>query len=158
MEKKNLISVTLEGPNYLLWSRVARVTLGSHGLWDSHIMEAETLKRMAQEDSQATCLKHDNKWVQEDQQALEIIHKSLSKPILDAHSHCKTATNLWENLQTVYGNLWESLQTVYEQDKFFSLLLNLNSPYNHLINYFLRERKNSRFRRCLFLEKPAKYI
>lgn len=64
-------------------------------------MEAETLKRMAQEDSQATCLKHDNKWVQEDQQALEIIHKSLSKPILDAHSHCKTATNLWENLQTV---------------------------------------------------------
>ena len=104
-------------------------------------MEAGNSKRMAQEDSQATCLKHDSKWIQEDQQALGIIHNSLSKPILEAHSHFKTAKNLWEDLQTVYGNLWESLQTVYEQDKFFSFLLNLDSTHSNLINYFLRERK-----------------
>lgn len=95
LEKGRLISVTLEGPNYLLWSRVARITLGSHGLWDSHIMKAEASKRMAQEDNQTTCLKNEDKWFQEDQQALGIIHNSLSKPILEAFSHFDTANNLW---------------------------------------------------------------
>ena len=141
MKKENLIPVTLEGPNYLLWSRVARVILGSHGLWDSHIMEAETSKRMALEDKQATCLKHEDKWVQEEHQALGIIHRSLSEQILEDHYHLKTAKNLWEKLQNVYGNLWESLQAVYEQDKIFSLLLNLDSPYNSLISHIIQERK-----------------
>lgn len=141
MESRIFIPVTLEGSNYLVWSRVARVTLGSHGLWDSHIIKAEASKRMAQVEEPAHDLKNEDKWVQEDQLTLEIIHNSLSESIFEAYSHFKTAKHLWESLQTGYGNLWESLQTVYEQDRFFSFLISLDSSYNNLINYFLRERK-----------------
>ncbi|KAF8058987.1 hypothetical protein N665_1239s0001 [Sinapis alba] len=93
---------------------VARVALGSHGLWDSHIIGADTSKRMmAQEEVQAHALKNEDKWVQEDQLALEIIHNSLSESILEAYSHCKTTKDLWESLKNVYGN-FSNLNRVFE--------------------------------------------
>ncbi|KAF2558727.1 hypothetical protein F2Q68_00017029 [Brassica cretica] len=47
----------------------------------------------------------EEKWVQEDQRAVEIIHMSLSDSILEAYVHCGTAKELWESLKAVYGNI-----------------------------------------------------
>lgn len=150
-------------------------------------MKADTSKRMAQEEEQVHGLKNGDKWVQEDQRTLEIIHSSLSEAILEAYSHCETAKDLWESLKNVYGNLsnlsrvfevkkiinnlsqeevefnqyfgkfrslWAELDNLrpfstdldvirerYEEDKVFSLLLNLSPSYHHLIKHILRQEK-----------------
>ncbi|KAF8051233.1 hypothetical protein N665_1771s0001 [Sinapis alba] len=142
---------------------------------------------MAQEEEQVHALKNEDKWVQEDQLALEIIHSSLSESILEAYSHCETTKDLWESLKNIYGNLsnlsrvfevkriinnlsqegvefnlyfgnfsslWAELDMLrpfstdpdvirerYEQDKVFSLLLNLSTSYNQLIKHILRQEK-----------------
>lgn len=80
VNSKSCIPMTLEGVNYWLWSRLAKVALGN-GVWKGHIKE-EPLKKLVQEDGLLTNLKDEDKWIQEDQMALEIIQGSLSVSIL----------------------------------------------------------------------------
>ncbi|KAL0713310.1 hypothetical protein Bca4012_020288 [Brassica carinata] len=135
IERRSLIPVTLEGSNYLVWSRLARVTLGGHGLWDSHIMKAEASKKMTQEDSQASGLKNEDKWVQEDMLTLEIIHSSLSVSILEAYSHCESAKELWESLQKVYGNA-SNLSQVFKVKELINNLTQDEMEFNQFFGNF----------------------
>ncbi|KAL0696244.1 hypothetical protein Bca4012_063424 [Brassica carinata] len=135
MESRIFIPVTLEGSNYLVWSRLARVTLGGHGLWDSHIMKAEASKRMTQEDSQASGLKNEDKWVQEDMLTLEIIQSSLSVSILEAYSHCESAKELWESLQKVYGNA-SNLSQVFKVKQLINNLSQDEMEFNQFFGKF----------------------
>ena len=135
IERRSLIPVTLEGSNYLVWSRLARVTLGGHGLWDSHIMKAEASKKMTQEDSQASGLKNEDKWVQEDMLTLEIIQSSLSVSILEAYSHCESAKELWESLQKVYGNA-SNLSQVFKVKQLINNLSQDEMEFNQFFGKF----------------------
>ncbi|KAL0715244.1 hypothetical protein Bca4012_064566 [Brassica carinata] len=82
---------------------LAKEAFGSHDLWKNHIKN-ETLNKVVHEESLATKLGGEDKWIEEDQRALEIIQGSLSISILEAYSHCETAKELWESLEAVYGN------------------------------------------------------
>ena len=62
-----------------------------------------SLKEITMEKGQATSLSDEDKWIQEELIALEIIQGSLSVSILEAYSHCETAKELWESLEAVFG-------------------------------------------------------
>ena len=135
MKKESIIPVTLEGFNYMLWSRETRAALGRHGLWDSHIMMAETSKRMAQVEELAHGQKDEDKWVQEDQLALEIIQSSLPISILEAYTHCESSKELWESLHTVYGYT-SNLRRVFEVKRIINELNQEEMEVNQLFEKF----------------------
>ncbi|XP_056855941.1 uncharacterized protein LOC130505364 [Raphanus sativus] len=94
-------------------------------------MKAETSKKMTQEDSQASGLKNEDKWVQEDRLTLEIIQSSLSVSILEAHSKCACARELWESLQRFYGSI-SNLSRVFEVKQFINNLSQEEMEFDQL--------------------------
>ncbi|KAL0696089.1 hypothetical protein Bca4012_063269 [Brassica carinata] len=112
MNYKSCIPVTPEGVNYWLWSQLAKVALENHSLWKGHIKE-EPLKNVVKEDSLMTSLRDEDKLIQEDKKALEIIHESLFVSILESYSYCETAKELWERLEAAYGKV-SNLCRVFE--------------------------------------------
>ncbi|KAL0734253.1 hypothetical protein Bca4012_010463 [Brassica carinata] len=105
-----------------------------------------TSKRMAQREEHAHSLKNEDKWVQEDQLALEIIHikkiiNNLSQEEVEFNQYVGKFKSLWAELDTLRPFSIDSdvIRERCEQDKVFSLLLNLSLDYNQLINHILRQ-------------------
>ena len=61
------IPCTLKGPgNYITWSRMARMALGSRGLWE-HVTSGSVPKKITQgEDDKEVVVADEGKWVHED--------------------------------------------------------------------------------------------
>lgn len=111
-----VIAVTLQGPNYLLWSRLVKTALGGKGLWSHCISDGPKLsKAVATEVDGETGSKHisEERWQQEDLMVLSILQSSLAPSILEAYSYCESAKALWSTLNKIYGNL-SNLSRVFE--------------------------------------------
>ena len=110
---KNFIPVTLNGGNYLLWSRLAQTALGGRGLWSYVTGDKYSKDTVQGEDGIEVAVGADGKWAQKDLMTLSIIQSSLEPSILEAYSHCESSKELWNTLKKVYGNL-SNLSRVFE--------------------------------------------
>ncbi|WZZ64831.1 hypothetical protein YC2023_076201 [Brassica napus] len=109
---KAVVPVTLQGGNYLLWSRLVKTAVGSKGLW-GHITQSEAPKLITYEGDKEIVECDEEKWEQDDQLVMSILQRSLEVSILEAYSYCKTAKDLWDTLKKVYGNI-SNLSRVFE--------------------------------------------
>ena len=121
MESKRaiVIPVTLKGPNYLLWSRLAKTAIGGKGLWSHCISDApnhsKAVATQAEGEASSKPVSED-RWLQEDLTVLSILQSSLDPSILEAYSYCESAKELWSTLKKIYGNL-SNLSRVFEIKK-----------------------------------------
>ncbi|WZZ27559.1 hypothetical protein YC2023_010960 [Brassica napus] len=110
---KMKVAITFKGSNYLVWSRLVKITIGSKGLW-SHITTGEAPKLITQEeDQEGVSVDAVDKWQQEDMVVMSVLHGSLEPAILEAYSYCESAKELWDTLKKVYGNI-SNLSRVFE--------------------------------------------
>ncbi|KAL0744686.1 hypothetical protein Bca101_100787 [Brassica carinata] len=126
MESKRaiVIPVTLKGPNYLLWSRLAKTAIGGKGLWSHCISDApnhsKAVATQAEGEASSKPVSED-RWLQEDLTVLSILQSSLDPSILEAYSYCESAKELWSTLKKIYGNL-SNLSRVFEIKKSINIL------------------------------------
>jgi len=129
MESKRtiVIAVTLNGPNYLLWSRMVKTALGGRGLWSHCLTDAPKLSKTAGSNESSADGESgsksvsEEKWEQEYLKVLSILHSSLSPSILEAYSYCESAKDLWSTLNKIYGYI-SNLCRVFEIKKFINIL------------------------------------
>lgn len=114
-----VIPVSLQGPNYLLWSRMVKTALGGKGLWSHCISDSPKSLKAADSSSSPSTDEtgskqvSEEKWHQEDLMVLSILQSSLAPSILEAYSYCESAISLWSTLNKVYGNL-SNISRVFE--------------------------------------------
>ncbi|XP_033146982.1 uncharacterized protein LOC117133929 [Brassica rapa] len=101
-----VIPVTLKGPNYLVWARLAKTALGGIGFWEIVEEGRNTKKSILGEDGKEVVIADagDKKKGQEDLMVLSIIQNSLAAPLQEAYAYCETSKELWDTLKKVYGN------------------------------------------------------
>ncbi|XP_010535009.1 PREDICTED: uncharacterized protein LOC104810413 [Tarenaya hassleriana] len=111
-----IIPVTLNGDNYLSWSRCAKMFFKSKGWWD-HVTTTKNI-----DDSSATPLSEaDNKWLQEDHTVVTVMQSSFDNSILASFNHIESAKLLWDTLKDVFGNI-SNINGIYEvKSKIYSL-------------------------------------
>ena len=130
--KMVIIPVTLNGPNYLLWSRLVKTALGGRGLWEC-VVEGKGAKQTSlgedgKEDVDAA--KGDGKKEgQADLMVLSIIQNSLAPHILEAYSYCETSKELWDTLQKVYGNV-SNISRVFEVKRAINTLTQEDTDFS----------------------------
>ncbi|KAL0684453.1 hypothetical protein Bca4012_051301 [Brassica carinata] len=162
MESKRtiVIAVILNGPNYLLWSRMVKTALGGRGLWSHCLTDAPKLSKTAGSNESSadgesgSKFVSEEKWEQEDLKVLSILHSSLSPSILEAYSYCESAKDLWSTLNKIYGNISnisrvfeikKSINILSQEDEEFTAHLGkfraLCPAYSALIQHILRSEK-----------------
>ena len=113
--KMVMIPVTLKGPNYLTWARLAKTALGGRGLWEIVEEGRPTKKTVLGEDGKEVVVADagDKKKGQEDLMVLSIIQNSLAPSLQEAYAFCETSKELWDTLKKVYANK-SNISKVYE--------------------------------------------
>ncbi|XP_010529066.1 PREDICTED: uncharacterized protein LOC104806043, partial [Tarenaya hassleriana] len=132
------IPITLNGENYFYWSKAAKATLSSKGLWNhtiddgfssSHQVETQEGIPVQGLQTQQAAQKEKAKWHQEDQLALVLLQGSLDQNVLQSFIALDSTKALWDALKEVYGNL-SNISRIYEIKKKLSLLQQQGRPFN----------------------------
>ncbi|XP_010555465.1 PREDICTED: uncharacterized protein LOC104824963 [Tarenaya hassleriana] len=133
------IPITLNGENYFFWSKAAKATFSSKGLW-SHITDGEPLSPHIETVGEApvnatqprpTGNEEKAKWHQDDQLALVLLQGSLDATVLQSFISMESAKGLWNALKEVYGNL-SNISRIYEIKKKMAQLQQQGNPFTKL--------------------------
>ncbi|KAF8085621.1 hypothetical protein N665_0657s0002 [Sinapis alba] len=132
-----MILVTLKGPNYLLWARLAKTALGGRGLWDVVEEGKNPKKTILGEDGKEVVVADvgDKKRGQEDLMVLSIIQNILEASVLEAYSYCETSKELWDTLKKVYGNQ-SNISRVFEVKRAINTLSQEDTDFDRHFGKF----------------------
>lgn len=126
-----IIPVTLQGPNYYVWSRMMKIALVEKGLWRhcssddvALIVEGEASSELARGEA----------WKREDLLVLFTIELNMAQSILEAHAYCESAKELWSTLKLIYGNQCD----LYEVFKLKKTINELSQEENEFITHLGR--------------------
>ncbi|XP_010529537.1 PREDICTED: uncharacterized protein LOC104806366 [Tarenaya hassleriana] len=135
------IPITLNGENYFFWSKAAKATLSSKGLW-SHITDREFSSPPSQIEAEGEApvtgtqqrpshTEEKAKRHQDDQLALVLLQGSLDPTVLQSFISMESAKTLWDALKEVYGNL-SNISRIYEIKKKLSQLQQQGQPFTKI--------------------------
>jgi gag-polypeptide of LTR copia-type len=92
---QKLINVPLNGRNYIPWAKAAKVTLKNKGLL-GFINENKIRSQIGAEEQED--------WDIMDSQAMTLITNSLEPQLFETFCYCKTAAELWQEIENQHNN------------------------------------------------------